>query len=138
MEIRFFVCVNSLKLSAFARFPKEQEKSNSVGLIRAIYALIPKSHTERGQKCCSVRIIDTVGQRSAQVHCAFEWVHRSFESLSIIACMPLMSYLKLRETFRDLVKCKMFVILIGKKQTSDCTFKKNKKEGLCDFYRFCY
>lgn len=66
MEIRFFFFfVKSLKLSAFARFPKEQEKSNSVGLIRATYILIPKRHTKRGQKCYSVRIIDIVAQRSA-------------------------------------------------------------------------
>lgn len=64
MEIRFFF-VKLLKLSAFARFPKEQEKSNSVGLIRATYILIPKRHTKRGQKCYSVRIIDIVAQCSA-------------------------------------------------------------------------
>lgn len=63
MEIRFFV--NSLKLSAFARFPKKQEKSNSVGLIRATYILIPKRHTKGGQRSYSVRIIDIVAQRSA-------------------------------------------------------------------------
>lgn len=64
MEIRFFFFVNSLKLSAFARFPKEQEKSNFLGLIRATHILIPKGHTKRGQKCYSMRIIDIVAQHS--------------------------------------------------------------------------
>lgn len=62
----FVVVVNSLKLSVFARFAKEQEKkSNSIGLIRATFILIPKRHTKRGQKCHSVRIIDIVAQHSA-------------------------------------------------------------------------
>lgn len=65
MEIRFFFFVNWLKLSAFARFPEDQEKSNSVGLIRATYILIPRRHTKRGQKYYSVRIIDIVAQRPA-------------------------------------------------------------------------
>jgi hypothetical protein len=65
MKIRFFFFVNSLKPSAFARFPKDQEKSNSAGLIRATDILIPKRHKKRGQKCYSARIIDIVDPHSA-------------------------------------------------------------------------
>lgn len=82
-----------LKLSAFARFPKEQEKSNSVGLIRATYILIPKNTHIKGQKRYSVRIIDIV----AVFHLSslyFEWVCRFFESILRIAYVTVSSYLE--------------------------------------------
>lgn len=59
----------------------------------------------------------------------FEWAHRFFESLPRIA---FTSYLELRKTFRDLVKCKMLVMLISKNRHL-IALSKRTRERFCGF-----
>lgn len=62
-------------------------------------------------------------------------MHRFFESLSRIACASLTSYLELRKTFRDLVKCKMLVMLISKNRHLIALSKRTRKR-FCGFIDF--
>lgn len=62
----------------------------------------------------------------------FEWVHRFFESLPRIACVSFTSYPELRKTFRNLVKCKMLVMLISKNRHL-ISLSKRTRERFCGF-----